>query len=243
MAEVESPSDAVLRVTRFGGGMSRHPVDAAAREALPRLLAEAGNVGAWFGRRLTENGEERAIVTIWRSAADEAASRRLLDIIGPDAIATGMVDQPVVREVLPVSFHLRVQRTVAPGVLRIYDGRVVASRLDAYVALARSASIADAERAQGPMTVCMALDRPDRLAPEPVARGERAVHVREDALHLGQIRLAQRARPLLTPHVTPRVASRPWKFSRVVRSSGPVRLASGTLRARRRKVSMFGSRP
>ena len=93
MAEVDSPSDAVLRVTRFGGGMSRHPVDAAAREALPRLLAEAGNVGAWFGRRLTENGEERAIVTIWRSAADEAASRRLLDIIGPDAIATGMVDR------------------------------------------------------------------------------------------------------------------------------------------------------
>lgn len=157
MSEGAIQSGGVLRVTRLGVAGSGQPIDTAVREAMRTLLSEPGLTGAWFGRRTTETGEERALASMWR-ADDDGAARRWTAGLGVAA------DLDVREQIeLPVVFDVRVPHPEPEAILRIYDGLTIPGQLDAYVARARAATLLDAVRPGGPLAVCMALDRPDRF--------------------------------------------------------------------------------
>jgi hypothetical protein len=125
---------------------------------LPTLLGQPGLNGAWFGRRLTEDGEERALVSAWRSAEEESASSRLPEILA--------LDEPIEvfdRIVLPVAFQIHAVREAPAAILRVYHGRTRPGELDAYVMEALAGSRSEVASTVGPLSVCMALDRPDRF--------------------------------------------------------------------------------
>jgi hypothetical protein len=145
-------SGGVLRVMRFGVARSSQSLDPAMRDAMRSLIAAPGLIGAWFGRRTTETGEERALVSVWRSA-DEAAGASIAGLeLGESA-----------EVVLPIAFDIRIPRAVRPAILRLYDGSTLPGQLDAYVEDAEAATRLDVVRPGGPLLVCMALDRPDRF--------------------------------------------------------------------------------
>jgi hypothetical protein len=128
------------------------------REALPAFLAQPALVSAWLGRRITRDGEERALVSIWSPAASEPDVLRIPEMLPP----TLHIESPD-RIVLPVAFDLRFPRAASPRILRIFEGLTQPGQLDVYVEEARRGSRFDGERADGPHAICMSLDRPDRF--------------------------------------------------------------------------------
>jgi hypothetical protein len=158
VSEAVVHSHSVLRVTRFASAAPADRIDAVLRDAMPAFLAQPGLSAAWFGRRTTAAGVERALVSVWRTVVAETAGLRSLeelqreaDIGAPERIA------------LPVAFDIRVERPAPAAILRIYDGLTFPGKLDTYVADARAATERDAVRPGGPLAVCMAIDRPDRF--------------------------------------------------------------------------------
>lgn len=157
MSDEVFPSSAVLHVTRFTGAAWQR-IDSTMRETMRTFVTQAGLTGAWFGRRTTEAGEERALVSVWATPQEESKGLRLAAFLDlpddpPDLEAT----------VLPVAFDMRAPRRAAPAVLRLYDGLTRPGQLDAYVEEAMAASRQDSMRPDGPLAVCTALDRPDRF--------------------------------------------------------------------------------
>ena len=100
MAEGTVRNDAVLRVTRFGSATPWPDIDAELRAAMPTFLAQPALAAAWFGRRTTEVGEERALASVWRSSREEAAGLRLPEMLGWAA----HIETPE-RVVLPLAFE------------------------------------------------------------------------------------------------------------------------------------------
>jgi hypothetical protein len=150
--------DAVMRISRFRPRPNWGSVDPALREALSLFLAQSSLVDAWLGRRITADGEDRAFVSVWRSAADESEGLRI-----PEMLPASLGIEPPARVVLPVALDLRFQRTVAPAILRIYEGTTLPGQLDLYVEEARRGSLVDGDRPEGPHAICMALDPPDKF--------------------------------------------------------------------------------
>jgi hypothetical protein len=148
--------DTVMRVSRFRARSHWEGVDQALREALPGFLAQPALVGAWIGRRTTDGGEERVIVSVWSPASAEPEALRI-----PEMLPARLDVEPPERTILPVAFHLHVPRAAAPTILRIYEGRTLPGQLDRYVEEARQGSDLDAKRPDGPHAICMSLDPPD----------------------------------------------------------------------------------
>jgi len=156
VSEVQVGVDKVMRVARFRSRPNWEGVDPALRKALPVFLAQPGIVDAWIGRRITDGGEERVIVSVWGPASSEPEGLRIPEML-PEGSGVEMPD----RTVLPVAFDLRFPRASAPVILRIYEGWTMPGQLELYVEEAHLGSGLDGARPDGPNAICMSLDPPD----------------------------------------------------------------------------------
>jgi hypothetical protein len=150
----------ILQVVRFRYRSRWSRTDTALREAMPTFQLQAGLIAAWMGRQGPDFDDERAIASVWTSAATERTSLQLAELLGPTSAAD--VDTPV-RVTMPTSFHEDFPRATPATILRIYEGRTRRGELDAYVAEARDGVLLDGENPDGPVSVTMSIDAPDRF--------------------------------------------------------------------------------
>jgi hypothetical protein len=151
----------VLRLLVFSPSVDDGYVDAALR-SLAQSLAELPLCSITVGRR-HDQARERAIATTWLDRASMVAA------LGQDSqhgLAT-VERLPVIEEariqVLPLAFALSFDRTEGPSVLRVYRGRARPGELREYTEEVREGTFADASAAHGPITLCLAIDEPDRF--------------------------------------------------------------------------------
>ncbi len=152
-------SSAVLRVSRFRRRALWSEIDVTLRDAMPTYRAQPGLLDAWLGRHGPEVDDERVIVSIWELADAERESLRF-----PEMLSEIRTDIELPRRVVvPVAFHVGFPRSLPPAILRIYVGKTRPGQLDAYVEETRRGSLVDSASDEGPIVVCMGLDRPDHF--------------------------------------------------------------------------------
>ena len=151
----------VLRLLVFTPSADDGFVDNALR-GLARTLAGLPVCGIAIGRR-QQDARERAIATTWSDVAS------MVGALGPEAehgLAT--IEQlPVIANasvrVLPLRFALSFDRLDPEAVLRVYRGRARPGELEEYTEEVREGTFADDSAAQGPLTLCLAVDEPDQF--------------------------------------------------------------------------------
>jgi hypothetical protein len=153
-----------LRVVTFHPVASETLVDAALRErCLPALLGCEGIVDAWAGRKGSRSDPRRVLVTTWVDAPRESAASApamgmraaaanahddepdppdLATLRGISAAGTSLTIDTALAVELAV--HLRFDRPEPARILRVFHGTVRPGELDAYVADARTGTMADA---------------------------------------------------------------------------------------------------
>jgi len=152
-----------LRVVTFHPVGFETLVDAALREScLPALLGHEGIVDAWAGRKGTRSDPSRVLATTWawppRATTTAAAPE---GGVATDLGTDGQPDAPdlaVLRAIsaagtsltidtaltVDLAIHLRFDRPEPARILRVFHGTVRPGELDAYVADARTGTMADA---------------------------------------------------------------------------------------------------
>jgi len=153
-----------LRVVTFHPVGPETLVDAALRETcLPALLGRDGIVDAWAGRKGSRSDPRRVLVTTWVDApSDSTTSAPAMG--APAEAANAHDDQPDAPDLatlhaitsagtsltidtslaVELAVHLRFDRPEPARILRVFHGTVRPGELDAYVADARTGTMADA---------------------------------------------------------------------------------------------------
>jgi len=151
-----------LRVVTFHPVGPETLVDAALRETcLPALLGSDGIIDAWAGRKGSRSDPRRVLVTTWVDAPSastasapgvraEAANAHddqpdppdLATLRAISAAGTSLTIDAALAVELAV--HLRFDRPEPARILRVFHGTVRPGELDAYVADARTGTMADA---------------------------------------------------------------------------------------------------
>jgi hypothetical protein len=151
----------VLRLLVFTPSADDGYVDTVLRE-FARTLAALPVCGIAIGRR-QHDARERAIATTWRDVES------MLGALGPEA-EHGLAEierLPVMSDatvrVLPLRFALSFDRVDPAAVLRVYRGRARAGEIEEYAEEVREGTFADDSAAHGPLTLCLAIDEPDRF--------------------------------------------------------------------------------
>ena len=152
-----------LRVVTFHPVGFETLVDAALRETcLPALLGHDGIVDAWAGRKGSRSDPRRVLVTTWteprRATTTEAAPGRGLGDGRDGRDASDDPDLATLRAIsaagpsltidtalaVELAVHFRFDRPEPARILRVFRGTVRPGELDAYVADARSGTMAEA---------------------------------------------------------------------------------------------------
>jgi hypothetical protein len=152
-----------LRVVTFHPVGFETLVDAALRETcLPALAGHEGIVDAWAGRKSSRSDSRRVLVTTWTEppcattadmqAGEGTAPERGLDDQpdAPDLATLRAISEAgtslAIDAALAVDLavHFRFDRSDPARILRVFRGTVRPGELDAYVADARSGTMADA---------------------------------------------------------------------------------------------------
>ncbi len=148
-----------VRIERVVTG-SVWAVDAALRDQLrPRYQACDELLAVWAGRHGPELDDERIVASVWASAAGESRAPGVAALF--DATDDGPTTVSVT--VLPIALYEVFARPGPATILRVYQGQTKPGELDAYVQEAHRGVRLDGASPQGPASVCMSREGPDRF--------------------------------------------------------------------------------
>jgi hypothetical protein len=129
-------------------------------EVLPELEEQRGLVDAYAGRRGSAETGERVVASLWESRAamaDGIGDRAELERLRPVHAEQARDDR---LEVLEIAFGVRMDRLVAPRLLRVFRGETVPGGLEAYVDEVHAGALRDAQAFEGLIALYLSVVAP-----------------------------------------------------------------------------------